>query len=74
MIGPLTDDGPPTLTVGQCVRNAGSWEEQDLRVVDCGAANARFRVTRQLREGESCAPLDVTSDSRFSADKWSPTA
>ncbi|MFF3623473.1 hypothetical protein [Streptomyces sp. NPDC002467] len=57
--------------MGQCVRNAGSWEEQDLRVVDCGAANARFRVTGQLREGESCALLDLVSDSRFSADKWS---
>ncbi|MGT2527141.1 hypothetical protein ACU4GG_08020 [Streptomyces nojiriensis] len=33
--------------------------------MDCGAANARFRVTRQLREGESCALLDLVSDSRF---------
>ncbi|WP_327301250.1 hypothetical protein [Streptomyces goshikiensis] len=64
------EDEPPKLSVGQCVRNAASWQQQDLRIVDCGAAGARFRVTKQLDVGDSCAPLDRLADTKYSADGW----
>ncbi|MFF7975317.1 hypothetical protein [Streptomyces sp. NPDC007905] len=35
----------PTLTVGSCARNDAAWPDQDLKPVDCGSAEAQFRVT-----------------------------
>lgn len=44
------------LAVGQCVRNAGDWRDQDLRVTECGSVSAEFEVTRLLdAPGVTCA-------------------
>ncbi|MER5810699.1 hypothetical protein ABT143_21345 [Streptomyces sp. NPDC002033] len=57
--------GASTLTVGQCVRNAGDWHDQDLRVVPCGAASAELRVTRLLEPGATCADGEFYADLKY---------
>lgn len=54
-----------TLTVGQCVRNAGDWHDQDLRVVPCGSASAEFRVRGLLEPGATCADGDFYADLKY---------
>jgi hypothetical protein len=46
--------GHQNLTVGSCVRNDGTWTDQDLKSVDCGSSDAQFRVN---------APVDATCPS-----------
>ncbi len=60
----------PTLAVGDCVRNEGDWQDQDLEVVDCGSADAQYKVTRRLDTSKAhCAGGDMLADLEYSADK-----
>ncbi|MFG2137535.1 hypothetical protein [Streptomyces sp. NPDC048650] len=69
IVGPSKDDTPtgiekrPTLEIGNCVRNEGDWQDQDLRVVDCGSADAEYQVTRRLEK-----PKSTCADGEFYAD------
>lgn len=68
VVGAATEQEP--IAVGSCVRNDGTWTEQDLEVVDCGSPDAQFKVTNVLDEvGEKCdGPI---GDEKYSADKTS---
>lgn len=60
----------PTLAVGDCVRNEGDWQDQDLEVVDCGSADAQYKVTRSLDTSKAhCAGGDMLADPEYSPDK-----
>ncbi|WP_405410035.1 hypothetical protein [Streptomyces decoyicus] len=60
----------PTLAVGDCVRNAGDWKDQDLEVVDCGSADAEYKVTRRLdAPKDECADGELLADLEYSPDK-----
>ncbi|GAA3074766.1 hypothetical protein GCM10020254_18350 [Streptomyces goshikiensis] len=50
------EDEPPKLSVGQCVRNAGSWQQQDLRIVDCGAAGGPVPGHQAAGRGRQLRP------------------
>lgn len=58
VIGLVAGPGGPgaqeRLTVGSCVRNDGTWTDEDLETVDCGSSDAQFRVN---------APVDATCPS-----------
>ncbi|WP_285544578.1 LppU/SCO3897 family protein [Streptomyces lavendulae] len=67
----LREAAPPVLAVGQCVRNAGDWKDQDLVVTDCGSARAELRVSKRLTAGEHCAAGDYLSDPKYGGgDGW----
>ncbi|WP_261951724.1 hypothetical protein [Streptomyces nigrescens] len=58
-----------TLVVGDCVHNDGDWHDQDLRTLDCGSADAQFKVTRTGHSsGEQCADGDYLADTKYSSD------
>ena len=60
----------PTLAVGDCVRNEGDWKDQDLEVVDCGSADAEYKVTRRLdAPKDECADGELLADLEYSPDK-----
>ncbi|MFG2827966.1 hypothetical protein ACGFWI_10955 [Streptomyces sp. NPDC048434] len=60
----------PTLAVGDCVRNEGDWQDQDLEVVDCGSADAKYKVTRRLDGSKhQCADGEMLADLEYSPDK-----
>lgn len=60
----------PTLAVGDCVRNEGDWKEQDLEVVDCGSADAEYKVTRRLNTSKDvCADGELIADLTYSPDR-----
>ncbi|WP_328387002.1 hypothetical protein OHS81_25660 [Streptomyces sp. NBC_00400] len=60
----------PTLAVGDCVRNEGDWKDQDLEIVDCGSADAEYKVTRTLDSSkDQCADGELIADIQFSRDK-----
>ncbi|MBC2865596.1 hypothetical protein H1R13_11460 [Streptomyces mexicanus] len=56
----------PTLTVGSCARNDGDWSHEDLRPVDCGSAEAEFRVLAP--DSGSCQAGDYIADPEYSED------
>ncbi|MGW9041946.1 LppU/SCO3897 family protein [Streptomyces lydicus] len=57
------------LAVGDCVRNDADWPGQDLRTVDCGAADAQYRVSRRLDSPEQhCAGGDYLAALKYSPD------
>ncbi|MFD4869975.1 hypothetical protein [Streptomyces sp. NPDC058412] len=67
----LVVDGPEQLSVGQCVRNEGSWTNQDLEVVSCGSSRAQYKVTALLdTPGAHCAPLDYLADPKYGPDDF----
>ncbi|MEV0412507.1 hypothetical protein AB0I68_17300 [Streptomyces sp. NPDC050448] len=67
----LVIDGPEQLSVGQCVRNEGSWTDQDLQVVSCGSPRAQYKVTARLdTPGAHCAPLDYLADPKYGPDEF----
>ncbi|MEU9112400.1 hypothetical protein AB0D04_11540 [Streptomyces sp. NPDC048483] len=56
----------PTLAVGDCVRNEGDWQDQDLQVTDCGSADAEYKVTRRLEKPKStCADGELYADIKY---------
>ncbi|MGY5123808.1 LppU/SCO3897 family protein [Streptomyces nigrescens] len=60
----------PTLAVGDCVRNEGDWQDQDLEIVDCGAADAEYKVTRRLDTSEdTCVGGEMLANVEYSPDK-----
>ncbi|WP_435602623.1 LppU/SCO3897 family protein [Streptomyces sp. bgisy130] len=60
----------PTLAVGDCVRKEGDWEDQDLEIVDCGAADAEYKVTRRLNTSKDvCADGELLADLTYSPDR-----
>ncbi|MEW1753885.1 LppU/SCO3897 family protein [Streptomyces angustmyceticus] len=60
----------PTLAVGDCVRNEGDWKDEDLEVVDCGSADAEYKVTRRLDTSKDhCAGGDLLAGPEYSPDK-----
>ena len=60
----------PTLAVGDCVRNEGDWEDQDLEIVDCGSADAEYKVTRRLDTSKDvCADGELLADLTYSPDR-----
>ncbi|MFD3470186.1 hypothetical protein ACFWWM_28240 [Streptomyces sp. NPDC058682] len=63
--------GEPQLTSGQCVRNEGSWTDQDLEVLSCASPRAEYRVTeRPDTPGARCAPTDYVSDPKYGRDEF----
>ncbi|MER8185556.1 hypothetical protein [Kitasatospora sp. NPDC094015] len=42
-------DDPSIAEVGNCVHNDGSDSKPDVAIVDCGAANADFKVLKVVR-------------------------
>lgn len=60
------DDGPKPLSAGSCVRNDGSWSDQDLKTVSCGSSDARYRVADPGAEG--CPRGDLLADQKYSED------
>ncbi|MFD8581065.1 hypothetical protein ACFV1H_37705 [Streptomyces virginiae] len=67
----LLVDGPAQLSVGQCVRNEGTWVEQDLEVVSCDSSRAAYKVTGLLdTPGAHCAPLDYVADPKYGPDDF----
>ncbi|MBJ6639193.1 hypothetical protein H4K36_17360 [Streptomyces sp. DHE7-1] len=67
-----SDDGTGTgssgvvLTAGSCARNEASWPAQDLKPVDCGSPDARYRVIDP--KSGSCASGDYAAYTRYSDD------
>lgn len=60
----------PTLAIGDCVRNEGDWEDQDLEIVDCGSADAEYKVTRRLNTSKDvCADGELLADLTYSPDR-----
>ncbi|WP_411135437.1 hypothetical protein [Streptomyces sp. C10] len=60
----------PTLAVGDCVRNEGDWQDQDLEIVDCGAADAEYKVTRRLNTSkDACVGGEMLADVEYSPDR-----
>ncbi|WP_329394351.1 hypothetical protein OHA45_12505 [Streptomyces lydicus] len=58
-----------TLAVGDCVRNDADWPDQDLRTVDCGSADAQYKVSRRLDAPEQhCAAGDYLAALQYSPD------
>ncbi|MFI1616100.1 hypothetical protein ACH4VT_03780 [Streptomyces lydicus] len=58
-----------TLAVGDCVRNDADWPDQDLRAVDCGSADAQYKVSRRLDAPEQhCAGGDYLAALEYSPD------
>jgi hypothetical protein len=54
------------FAVGECVRNKGDWQHQDLNVTDCGGPDAEYKVTRQLRAaGATCGKGEYISDLKY---------
>ncbi|MEU5240280.1 hypothetical protein ACH4UR_16305 [Streptomyces lydicus] len=82
VIGLFADDSPSeplttgagqgkaqTLAVGDCVRNDADWPAQDLRAVDCGSADAQYKVSRRLESPEQhCAGGDYLAGLEYSPD------
>ncbi|MFF0741124.1 hypothetical protein ACFYVL_12065 [Streptomyces sp. NPDC004111] len=62
------DDGPVTLSVGDCVRNEAKWPEQQLEKVDCGSAQAEYRVT----DRPSCGPTDYLLQAEYTVGSPRP--
>ncbi|MFF4251463.1 hypothetical protein ACFY1L_09665 [Streptomyces sp. NPDC001663] len=60
------DDTPKPLTAGSCVRNEGSWTDQDLQPVPCDSALAAYRVkdpgTDECPAGAYLADLKYSGD------------
>ncbi|MFJ4777574.1 hypothetical protein [Streptomyces sp. NPDC088762] len=68
------DDKPVTLTVGQCVRNAGDWSDQELIVESCGSPSAEYRVTRRLEQpGTTCADGEFYAGLEYGPGGSTPT-
>ncbi|AOP46005.1 LppU/SCO3897 family protein [Streptomyces lydicus] len=70
---PLTTGGgqgtAQPLAVGDCVRNDADWPDQDLRTVDCGSADAQYKVSRRLDAPEQhCASGDYLAALEYSPD------
>ncbi|MCX4634194.1 hypothetical protein OG775_03270 [Streptomyces platensis] len=60
----------PTLAIGDCVRNEGDWKDQDLEIVDCGSADAEYKVTRRLNTSKDvCADGELLADLTYSPDR-----
>ncbi|MEU9122347.1 hypothetical protein AB0C96_21225 [Streptomyces sp. NPDC048506] len=60
----------PTLAVGDCVRNDGDWRNEDLEVVDCGSADAQYKVRRLLDTSAAhCDHGDMLGDPEYGPDK-----
>ncbi|MFD8324849.1 LppU/SCO3897 family protein [Streptomyces lydicus] len=58
-----------TLAVGDCVRNDADWPDQDLRTVDCGSADAQYKVSRRLDAPEQhCVGGDYLAALQYSPD------
>ncbi|OKK17604.1 hypothetical protein AMK16_22715 [Streptomyces sp. CB00455] len=71
LVAVLGGGDPSRLSVGQCVRNAGDWSEQDLRVTGCGSVSAEYEVTGLLgTPGATCAPGEYIGDPKYSEDGW----
>ncbi|MFI0155174.1 LppU/SCO3897 family protein [Streptomyces lydicus] len=71
--GPLTTGAgqgkAQTLAVGDCVRNDADWPDQDLRTVDCGSADAQYKVSRRLDSpAQHCADGDYLAALEYSPD------
>ncbi|MBT2403276.1 MULTISPECIES: hypothetical protein [unclassified Streptomyces] len=74
VIGLLVGEDKPALSVGECVRNKGTWSDQRLEVVDCYSSSAQYKVTKRLHSSEaSCAPLDFVADPAYSYDGSTPS-
>ncbi|WP_371497721.1 hypothetical protein OG871_17375 [Kitasatospora sp. NBC_00374] len=58
--GYVMRDAPTTAEVGSCVHNAGTDAKPDVSVVDCGAANAEFKVLKVVRTADEsqCDTVD----------------
>ncbi|MFG2264771.1 hypothetical protein [Streptomyces sp. NPDC048720] len=63
-----TDTGSvgATLDAGSCARNDASWPAQDLKPVDCGSPDARYRVIDP--KSGSCASGDYAAYPQYSED------
>ncbi|MFD9007481.1 hypothetical protein [Streptomyces sp. NPDC059552] len=63
--------GDTKLTTGQCVRNEGSWSDQDLRTEPCASPRAEFRVTGGPGASDApCAPGDYIADPKYGPDEF----
>lgn len=52
------------------MRNEGDRRDQDLEVVDCGSADAEYKVTRRLGTSKAeCVGGDMIADPEYSPDK-----
>ncbi|MFE1763170.1 hypothetical protein ACFW81_02985 [Streptomyces angustmyceticus] len=60
----------PTLAVGDCVRDDGDGQDEDWEVVDCGSADAEYKVTRRLDTSKDrCARGDMLAGLGYGPDK-----
>jgi hypothetical protein len=64
--GGSEDSKPDPLTVGTCVTDEGSGNDQDLKTVPCGSSNAQFRVADPGLQG--CEQGDLLANLEYSED------
>ncbi|MFJ1703305.1 hypothetical protein [Kitasatospora sp. NPDC088346] len=59
-IGYVVKDDPSVAQVGNCVHNSGSDTKPDVSIVDCGAANADFKVLKvvQGKDDKECEAVE----------------
>ncbi|WP_371497720.1 hypothetical protein OG871_17370 [Kitasatospora sp. NBC_00374] len=59
-IGFAVKDDPSIAEVGNCVHNAGSDTKPNVSIVDCGAANADFKVLKvvQGKDDKECEAVE----------------
>lgn len=60
---------PKYASVGDCVQNKGTTDAPDVAVVDCGSADAEFKIVGKLKDSTNYMDCEQFGDSTASYTK-----